>query len=65
MTEGYCPDCDSAVKLGPQARLGQKATCSSCGAFLEVVGLSPVELDWAYDEDEMEIDYQSDEDYEY
>jgi lysine biosynthesis protein LysW len=67
MAQGYCPDCDSDIKLGSDPRKGQKVTCPSCGAYLEVVGLSPIELDWAFDdEDEYEVDYEGqDEDYDY
>jgi lysine biosynthesis protein LysW len=67
MAQGYCPDCDSDIKLGNDPRKGQKVTCPSCGAYLEVVGLSPIELDWALDDDEeYEMDYEGDEEgYEY
>jgi alpha-aminoadipate carrier protein LysW len=52
MEEGYCPECDSKISLGRDPQEGQKVTCSSCGAYLEVVGLSPIDLDWAFDENE-------------
>ncbi len=62
MAQGYCPDCDSDIKLGGDPRKGQKVTCPSCGAYLEVVGLSPIELDWALDDEEdYEPDYEGDE----
>lgn len=70
MAEGYCPECDNAVKLGAQPKIGQHVTCMHCGAYLEVMSLSPVELDWATDEEdevyEYEYDFdQDDEDYDY
>jgi len=38
--------------------MGQKMTCPHCDAWLEVIELDPVELDWAYeDEDEWEEDW--------
>lgn len=46
---GFCPDCDSRIKL-KSPRLGQKVTCHTCGTVLEIIGTSPVELDWAFDE---------------
>ncbi|MGA9193294.1 MAG: hypothetical protein WBZ24_16330 [Anaerolineales bacterium] len=64
MAQGYCPDCDSDIKLGSDPRKGQKVTCPNCGAYLEIVGLSPIELDWAFDDDddeEYELDYEGDE----
>ncbi len=66
MAEGFCPDCDSKVDIGNHPRKGQRATCPSCNAYLEVVALSPVELDWAYDgydDDDDDFDYDDDEDY--
>lgn len=59
MAEAYCPDCDTAIQLGSQPRLHQYVTCLSCSAYLQVVGVSPVELDWAFeDEEEMEDEYE-------
>lgn len=59
MAESYCPDCDTIIPLGSQPRLHQNVSCSSCGAYLQVVGLSPIELDWAFeDEDAMEDEYE-------
>jgi len=40
--------------------MGQKVKCRSCDAELEVVWLEPLELDWAYDEDEFEDEYDDD-----
>ncbi|MDF1501017.1 MAG: hypothetical protein P1P76_11155 [Anaerolineales bacterium] len=56
MTRGFCPECDAEVNVGKGAKIGQKVTCHSCGAFLEVIETTPIELDWAFD-DEEEIDY--------
>lgn len=69
MAKGYCPECDEPIRLGDRPSKGQKVTCPACGAYLEVVALSPIELDWAIDEDE-DFDYEDDfedelEDYEY
>lgn len=62
MAQGYCPDCDSAVKVGDRPRKGQLVTCATCGAYLQVSGLSPIELDWAYDDEDAEEDEYSYED---
>jgi alpha-aminoadipate carrier protein LysW len=57
MARGFCPECDAEVGLGKTPKVGQKVTCSSCGAYLEVIETSPIELDWAYeDEEEFEFD---------
>ncbi len=56
MSESLCPECDSEVKLGKTVKLGQQARCGSCGADLEVVSLTPVELDWVLEEEEFDDD---------
>jgi hypothetical protein len=54
MAKGYCIECETPLKLGNSPTKGQRITCIKCGAFLQVVGTSPIELDWALDE---EFDY--------
>lgn len=55
MTQGFCPECDSEVGLGKTPKIGQQVTCLNCGAFLEIIGTTPIELDWAFqDEDDFE-----------
>jgi lysine biosynthesis protein LysW len=52
MSVGFCPECDSDINFYSEAQMGQKVTCPSCGAYLKVIGLSPIELDWVYGMDE-------------
>jgi uncharacterized paraquat-inducible protein A len=49
MAVASCPDCEWEVYLGAQPKEGQRVTCPSCKAALEVVDLDPPELDWAFD----------------
>jgi len=49
MAIAFCPDCEEPIRLSVQPRAGQRITCRSCGAELEVIETSPLELDWAYD----------------
>jgi len=51
MATGFCIECDTTLNLGKSPHKGQKVTCVKCGAVLEVVNISPIELDWALDED--------------
>lgn len=60
MAEGFCPDCDSTVDVGSNPKRAQTVTCGSCGAYLQVISVSPVELDWAYDDDEVDVEYEYD-----
>jgi lysine biosynthesis protein LysW len=64
MARGFCPECDSSINLGNNPTKNQKVTCQSCGAYLEVVAISPIELDWAFDDDfDYDDDFEDDEDY--
>ena len=44
-TVAFCPECDYRFKLGGRPRIGQRRVCPNCGVRLEIVNLSPVELD--------------------
>jgi hypothetical protein len=48
--DAFCVHCDHRIDLGPGASVGRRVTCPACQAYLEVISLSPVELDWAYDQ---------------
>jgi len=50
MTVATCPDCERKINLGPDPEEGQRVTCSNCKADLEVISLTPPELDWYYSE---------------
>ena len=60
MTIALCPDCEEPIRLGTQLKIGQRIVCSNCEVELEVIEVSPVELDWAYDEPDE--DWDDDED---
>jgi hypothetical protein len=49
LMDTVCVHCRERISLGPQPRIGQRVACSGCQACLEVISLSPIELDWAYD----------------
>lgn len=53
---GACPDCDADVVFSKAPYLGQKKTCPECQSELEVIGLSPLELDWAFEYDDYDYD---------
>jgi Zn-finger nucleic acid-binding protein len=45
-----CPECEGEFRTGPILKVGQRLICPNCDAELEVIHLSPLELDWAFDE---------------
>lgn len=49
MASAFCPDCDGRIVFNPHAVVGQKVTCPHCDSDLEVIGVEPLELDWAFD----------------
>ena len=57
-----CPECDAEIEIDEyDVDKGDLISCPECGTNLEVVGVSPVELDLAGDEDEDEEDEEDDE----
>ena len=56
-----CPNCDELIRRQALPRLGQKIRCGECDEELEVVGLDPLELEWAMDNwDDAEDDEDDD-----
>lgn len=51
MKEAKCPLCGERIKVGVKPWVGQNVECPACEAILEVVELSPVSLDWPYEDD--------------
>ena len=49
MAIAFCPDCEDPIQLGDRPKVGQRVTCHSCGAELEIIETAPLELDWAFD----------------
>ena len=45
-----CPACDSRVRLNRRPHRGQTVYCNSCHSLLEIVHLSPLILEWAFEE---------------
>jgi hypothetical protein len=57
-----CPDCEEMIELGPNPHQGQKFTCPNCWAYLEIINLAPLELDWNKVEFEDEEEEEEDDD---
>ncbi|MHB0859219.1 MAG: hypothetical protein ACYC5M_16835 [Anaerolineae bacterium] len=63
MAVAVCPGCDEDVRMPGRPKMGQHTTCPSCGSLLEVVSANPLELDWAFeDEEDLEEEDLNDED---
>ena len=57
MASAACASCEAQINVGKKPVVGQHVTCPSCDEVMEVVWLTPVELDWAIDDDD---DYDDD-----
>jgi alpha-aminoadipate carrier protein LysW len=56
-----CPECDAEIEVDEfDVDKGDQLSCPECGSNLEVVGLAPIELDIAPDEDEDDDDDEED-----
>jgi lysine biosynthesis protein LysW len=56
MAMGICLGCDEDIRFPGRPRLGQMVTCHRCGAHLQVIDVNPLELDWMFDEEDLEDD---------
>ena len=52
MPIGTCPECDADVPVDDDIDKGDNVECPDCGSLLEVVGLDPIELDPAEEEED-------------
>lgn len=48
---GTCLDCDTNFDIDENAGIGDIVMCPQCRTRLEIIGLGPVILDYAMDED--------------
>jgi uncharacterized paraquat-inducible protein A len=48
MNNGACPECDAEVPFVATPGLNQRVMCPRCRAALVVIGIMPIELDWAF-----------------
>jgi alpha-aminoadipate carrier protein LysW len=52
-----CPECDAEIEVDEfDVDKGDQLSCPDCGTNLEVVSLSPLELDIADDEDDDDLE---------
>ena len=69
MLVAECPECETKIRFPQTPPMGETLTCHECGETLQVISLSPLELDWAYDDDDYdeweEEEWEDDEDDEY
>jgi lysine biosynthesis protein LysW len=63
MKTAHCLSCDSKIEIGSKVKIGQFVYCEFCGADFEVIELNPIELDYAFVEDDLDYD-DEDDDYE-
>jgi lysine biosynthesis protein LysW len=61
MAGGHCPDCGIKIALGRDPKKGQMVTCPKCSAYLELINISPIELDWAIEDEDDQPDEAYDE----
>lgn len=52
MPRGTCPECEAEVQVDDDMDKGDLVECPDCGSTLEVVGLDPIELDLAAEEED-------------
>ena len=55
-TLATCPGCGQGIRLGDEILLGRQVTCPNCDTRLVVIGTTPVKLDRAYEEWDIDED---------
>jgi alpha-aminoadipate carrier protein LysW len=50
----WCPECRHSIEVSKSVKLGANIECPECGTMLEVISLSPLELDYALEDEERE-----------
>jgi alpha-aminoadipate carrier protein LysW len=53
-----CPECEAEIHVDEDVDKGEIITCLECDAELEVVGLDPIELDFALQDEDDYDDYE-------
>ncbi len=56
MPLAVCPECEAEIHVDEDVDKGETLTCEECEATLEVVGLDPIELDLAPEEEDEDYD---------
>ena len=59
-----CPGCDEDIRFPGRPRLGQLVTCHRCGARLEVIDVGPLELDWIFEDEDLDSEFEDEEEFE-
>jgi lysine biosynthesis protein LysW len=60
-TVAFCPSCAAPIYFSRRPRLGEIIVCGECDEDLEVVRLSPIELEWSFldgDEDWADVNFE-------
>ena len=50
MPHVFCLDCDRKIMLHTDISVGDQVACSSCDSEFQIIGLSPIEIEWLYDD---------------
>ena len=52
-----CPECNTILPIPPDLSLYDRIYCEECGAYLEVVGLDPLLLEYVLDFEDEELEW--------
>jgi lysine biosynthesis protein LysW len=51
-----CPECESYIRFHNKPKVGQLIICPECEERLEVREVSPLKLDWAFEDYDPDVD---------
>jgi hypothetical protein len=50
MVQCACPTCQAMVVFSEMPVMGERTTCTGCGDMLKVIAISPIKLEWAFED---------------
>ena len=51
-----CPDCETEIFLA-NTKVGQKVTCPECWAYLKIRSQEPLEVEWALEDEDIDLEF--------
>ena len=60
MSVAVCPECEAEIDFGKpiEVRVGERVFCPECDIELEVISTKPLTLDYAFDDEDWDEDWE-------
>lgn len=58
MSVANCPECEAEIKFDSPVKVGERVSCPECDTELEVISAKPLTLDYVFDDEEGDEDWE-------